>query len=61
MSACGSTCETDWSYAWGVAGVCNETTGICECPNGYFGVDEFKGRSKPKLHLLNILASFIFM
>mmetsp|Transcript_2856 Transcript_2856/g.3224 ORF Transcript_2856/g.3224 Transcript_2856/m.3224 type:complete len:513 (+) Transcript_2856:88-1626(+) len=41
MSACGSTCESDWQFR-GVPGVCNETTGECICPPGFNGVDDWE-------------------
>lgn len=38
---CGADCtRSDWLF--GVAGICNNVTGICECPRGYDGRDDWR-------------------
>jgi hypothetical protein len=37
--ACGQACET--ARWFGVAGVCNNATGRCDCPEGYSGEDDW--------------------
>ena len=37
--ACGQACET--ARWFGVAGVCNNATGRCDCPEGYSGSDDW--------------------
>mmetsp|Transcript_3502 Transcript_3502/g.4711 ORF Transcript_3502/g.4711 Transcript_3502/m.4711 type:complete len:239 (+) Transcript_3502:189-905(+) len=39
-SPCGVDCETEWRF--GAAGVCNNITQLCECPDGFNGIDEWK-------------------
>mmetsp|Transcript_5847 Transcript_5847/g.6677 ORF Transcript_5847/g.6677 Transcript_5847/m.6677 type:complete len:483 (-) Transcript_5847:56-1504(-) len=39
-SPCGPDCEKDWRF--GAAGICNTTTLLCECPDGFNGIDEWQ-------------------